>query len=114
MGKLDVLFGVSELLLSKYYDREEVVVREVSSTKEITFYRSTKWTKDRPTSLACLLAAKSWISSASLEGGEGSKVSGPRWVTLDGSSCREGDGKLAIFTVRSSALAPSLADMSFQ
>ena len=26
-----------------------LVVREVSSTKEITFYRSTKWTKDRPT-----------------------------------------------------------------
>jgi len=26
-----------------------VVVREVSFTKEITFYRSTKWTKDRPT-----------------------------------------------------------------
>jgi hypothetical protein len=28
---------------------ENLVVREVSSTKEITFYRSTKWTKDRPT-----------------------------------------------------------------
>jgi hypothetical protein len=26
-----------------------IVVREVSSTKEITFYRSTKWTKDRST-----------------------------------------------------------------
>ena len=46
---MDVLFGVSELLLSKYYDREEVVVREVSSTREITFYCSTKWIKDRPT-----------------------------------------------------------------
>jgi len=28
---------------------ENLVVREVSSTKEITFYRSTEWTKDRPT-----------------------------------------------------------------
>jgi len=30
-------------------EKVKVVVREVSSTKEITFYRSTKWTKDRPT-----------------------------------------------------------------
>ncbi len=65
-------------------------------------------------SLACLLAAESWMSSASLVGDEGSKVGGPSWVTLDGSSCRGGNGKLAVFTVRSSALAPSLANTSFQ
>jgi hypothetical protein len=50
---------------------------------------------------------------ASSVGGEGSKVSGPYLVTLDGSSCRGGDSKFAILTVQLSALAPSLADDMF-
>jgi hypothetical protein len=54
------------------------------------------------------------MSLASLVRGEGSKVSGPHWVTLEGSSCIGGDGKFAIFTVLLSALAPSLNATSFQ
>jgi hypothetical protein len=54
------------------------------------------------------------MSLASLVRGEGSKVSGPHLGTLDGSSCRGGDGKFAIFTVLLSKLAPSLAESSFQ
>jgi hypothetical protein len=65
-------------------------------------------------SLACLLATNSLTSLASLVGGEGLKVSGTHLVTLDGSSCRVGDGKFAVFTVLLSTLAPSLADTSFR
>jgi hypothetical protein len=63
--------------------------------------------------LACSSAAESWTSLASLVGGEGSKVSGPRLVTFDGSSYW-GYGQFAVFTVLLSALAPSLADTSFR